>query len=209
MSGGGRRSRRMDGETVRAFVALELSGSLKDGILTLIDELREAGIRAGWSRRGTLHLTLKFLGDVEEALLPDLVTALEAAAAEVPPFTFDTTSMGAFPSPARPRVVWLGVEPVDGLYDLQEAVERELTPLGFPREKRRFHPHITLGRIRADGTASRGTDITGLLARLPVPRERTAVDGLCLVKSTLTPRGARHESLETIRLGGPRGEQRL
>jgi 2'-5' RNA ligase len=186
----------------RAFVALELSESLKDGILSLIDELRAAGVRAGWSRAGTLHLTLKFLGDVEEALLPDLATALKAAAAEVPPFTFDTTSMGAFPSPARPRVIWLGVEPADGLYELQEAVERELTPLGFSRERRRFHPHITLGRVRDAGEASRDVDLLALMTELPVPRGRTAVDGLRLVRSTLSPGGARHETLDVIRLGG-------
>jgi len=193
---------------IRAFVALELSESLKDGILSLIDELRGAGVRASWSRAATLHLTLKFLGDVEEALLPDLVTALEAAAAEVPPFTFDTTSMGAFPSPTRPRVVWLGVEPADGLYSLQEAVERELTPLGLPREKRRFHPHITLGRIRDAGTVSSVVDLPALIAELPVPRGRTSADEFELIESTLSPRGARHETLEVIRLGGTDAEPR-
>ncbi len=187
---------------IRAFVALELSRTLKDGILSLIDELRGAGVRAGWSRAETLHLTLRFLGDVEEALLPDLVTALETAAAEVPPFTFDTTSMGAFPSPARPRVVWIGIEPADELYHLQEAVERELTPLGFPREKRRFHPHITLGRIRDADGSSCAVDLSALITELPVPRGRTSVSELRLVKSTLSPGGARHETLEVIRLGG-------
>jgi len=193
---------------IRAFVALELSDSLKDGILSLIDELRGAGVRASWSRAATLHLTLKFLGDVEEALFPDLVAALEAAAAEVPPFTFDTTSMGAFPSPTRPRVIWLGVEPADGLYSLQEAVERELTPLGFPREKRRFHPHITLGRIRDAGATPHDVDLPALIAELPVPRGRTAADECALIQSTLTPRGARHETLNTIRLGGVEADPR-
>jgi len=193
---------------IRAFVALELSPGLKDGILTLIDELRRAGVRASWSRAATLHLTLKFLGDVEEALLPDLVTALEAAAAEVPPFAFDTTLMGAFPSPARPRVVWLGVESSPGLHDLQEAVERELTPLGFPREKRRFHPHITLGRIRDAGVLSRDASLPALIAKLPVPRGRTAVEELRLIRSTLSPQGARHETLEVIRLGGAEAHPR-
>ncbi|MCD4690782.1 RNA 2',3'-cyclic phosphodiesterase [bacterium] len=186
---------------IRTFVALELSPDLKDGILSLIDELNARGVRASWSRASTLHVTLKFLGDVEEALAPDLVTAIACAAAEVPPFVFDTTSMGAFPSPARPRVVWLGVEPADGLHDLQEAVERELTPLGFPREKRSFHPHITLGRIREGGQACPSADLSALIAELPVPRGRTVVDDVMLVRSTLSPRGAHHEVLEAISLG--------
>ncbi len=187
---------------MRLFVALELSDELKDGILSLIDALRDAGVPASWARESTLHLTLKFLGDVEEALLPEAVKALEAAAARVTPFAFDTTSMGAFPSPARPRVVWLGVEPVDGLFDLQEAVERELTPLGFPRERRRFHPHITLGRVREGRVRPDGRSLTELMAELTIPHGSTAADDLRLVRSTLRPGGARHETLETIRLGG-------
>jgi 2'-5' RNA ligase len=193
---------------VRTFVAVEISEAVRGAAAKVIRRFGKCDGDLKWVEPEQMHLTLKFLGDVEEALLPGLVTALEAAAAEVPPFMFDTTSMGAFPSPARPRVVWLGVESTPGLYDLQEAVERELTPLGFPREKRRFHPHITLGRIRDAGAVPHDARLPALIAKLPVPRGRTAADELVLIESTLSPRGARHETLEIIRLGGAEADPR-
>ena len=188
--------------SVRAFVALELSQALKHGILGLIEELRAEGVRASWSRSGTLHLTLKFLGDVDEDVLPDVAEALGRAAAQVPPFELATGSLGAFPSPRRPRVLWVGVTAPDALYDLQAALESELAGLGFPRERHRFHPHITLGRIRDPGVDDTG----GILASLEAPRGSVAVHEVLLMRSTLAPRGAIHDVVGAIPLKqGDRG----
>ncbi len=187
---------------VRAFVALELSQALKHGILGLIDELKCGGVRASWSRASTLHLTLKFLGDVDEDALPDVAEAVGRAAEPVQPFEFSTGSLGAFPSPRRSRVLWVGVTATDALYDLQAALESELAGLGFPRERRRFHPHITLGRIRDPG----GDDTGGILASLEAPRGSVAVHEVLLMRSTLAPGGAIHDVVEAIPLKqGDRG----
>lgn len=183
---------------VRTFVALELSESLKQGILALIEELRDAGVRASWGRASTLHLTLKFLGDVEEELLDDVVDAVGRASQQIHPFTLTTSSLGAFPSPRRPRVLWLGVEPEQGLFDLARATERELEELGFPRERRRFHPHVTLGRIRDP----RAESVQALLDALNAPRERVVVNEVRVMKSTLAPGGALHEPISAVPLGG-------
>lgn len=183
---------------VRTFVALELSRELKQGILALIEELRGAGVRASWGRASTLHLTLKFLGDVDEDVLDAVVEAVGRAAREVDPFTLETGSLGAFPTPRRPRVLWLGVEPERVLFDLQEAAESELEKLGFPRERRRFHPHITLGRIRDPNAGS----VQHLLEALEAPRERVVVNEVRVMKSTLAPSGAVHEPIAALPLGG-------
>jgi 2'-5' RNA ligase len=181
---------------VRTFVALELSERTRTGILAVVEELRGRGIRASWCRPGTIHLTLKFLGDVDETELPAVVAAVARAARSVSCFTLETRSLGAFPSPARPRVLWMGVEAPAELFDLARAIENELADLGFPREKRRFHPHITLGRIR-DGRAG---SILELLEELTTPREKTDVTEVRIMKSTLRPQGALHEVVEAVPL---------
>ena len=182
--------------TTRTFIALELSHGLKEGILCLIDELQDRGVRASWARRQTLHLTLKFLGDVEETELPEVVGAVARASGRSCSFDFETRSLGAFPSPARPRVLWVGIKPAEELMALQRAIDGELTKLGFPRERRRFHPHITLGRIR-DPRAESVQDILDVLA---APEEKVEVGEVRVMRSTLRPGGALHELVQAVPL---------
>jgi 2'-5' RNA ligase len=181
---------------VRTFVALELSESARTGILSVVDELRRRGIRASWARESTLHLTLKFLGDVEERALPEVVEAVSRASRQVSSFTLETRSLGAFPSPQRPRVLWVGVEAPDALYQLARDVDAELGRLGFPRERKRFHPHITLGRVRDERAAS----VLSVFEDMSVPREVTEVRELRVMKSTLRPQGAVHELVDAVPL---------
>ena len=182
--------------TARTFVALELSDTLKEGILALTEELRLRGVRASWARFSTLHLTLKFLGDVEESELPEVVVAVARASSRVSSFGFETRSLGAFPSPRRPRVLWVGIEPVDEVFALRDAVERELAGLGFPRDRRRFHPHVTLGRIRDP----RAESVQEILDELVAPKERVEVSEVRVMRSTLQPGGAIHELVEAVPL---------
>jgi 2'-5' RNA ligase len=182
---------------VRTFVALELSEGLREGILDLIEAMRREGLRASWSRASTLHLTLKFLGDVDEDRLPEVVSAVERAAAKTVPFSFATRRLGAFPSSRRPRVLWVGVDGGDELFRLQGAIEDELSALGFPRERRRFHPHITLGRLREPGSGS----LERLLERLGYPEGEVRVSEVTVMSSTLAPAGAIHEKVAGAPLG--------
>lgn len=181
--------------SVRTFIALELSEAAKAGILAVIRELHAAGVRASWARSSTIHLTLRFLGDVEERRLEDVVTAARRAAASTAAFDVSTSRLGAFPSPRRPRVIWVGVEAPNELYELRDSIESELAALGFERESRRFHPHVTLGRIRAEGA-----DLTRLLGDTAVPEEGTRVRCLRVMKSTLASAGAIHEVVEELPL---------
>ena len=182
--------------SARTFIALELSDSLKEGILALTEELRGRGLRASWAGRPTLHLTLKFLGDVEESKLPEVVAAVVRASSRVSSFGFETRSLGAFPSARRPRVLWVGVEPVDQLFALHGALEGELAELGFPRETRRFHPHVTLGRMRDP----RAESVQEILDELVAPKERVEVSEVRVMRSTLRPGGAMHELVEAVPL---------
>jgi 2'-5' RNA ligase len=185
---------------IRVFVALELSQPLKEGILALTRQMAKRGVSASWAKPGTMHLTLKFLGDVEEERIPDVTEAVEAAAARVPPFAFGTDGLGAFPTSRRPRVLWVGVSPAPGLFALQEAVEDELALLGFPQEEDRYRPHITLGRLRDPRGAQ---SFPELLAEFTAPAVTVEVKDVLLMKSTLAAGGAVHEPLAAIPLSGP------
>lgn len=182
---------------VRTFVALELSPPLKAGILRLAETLARKGVRASWARDATLHLTLKFAGDVAEADIPDVVEAIGRAALRCRPFAFETRGVGAFPSPRRPRVIWVGVVPVVALFDLQGDVERELAALGVQREERRWSPHITVGRIRDPEDTG---DLETTLAVLRCPEETVAVSDVLVMKSMLSPSGAIHELIARVPL---------
>ncbi len=157
---------------VRTFVALELSRPVKEGILDLIETLRRRGVRASWSGEATLHLTLKFLGDVDEELLPDVIGAVRRASARVPSFAFELGSLGAFPSPRRPRVLWVGIDAPDALWDLV---------IRNPRDAEGANEH---------------------LATLSAPNGRVVIRETRIMKSTLRPAGAIHEVVAAVALGG-------
>jgi 2'-5' RNA ligase len=102
-----------------------------------------------WVQSDKTHVTIKFLGDVEETEIYQVCRATAEAVESAAPFQVQCRGLGAFPSSDRPRTVWLGVEDPDGLLErLQKSVQRALYQLRFPKEQRRFHPHITLGRAR-------------------------------------------------------------
>lgn len=148
-------------ETVRAFIALELPDEARRLLSVIQDGLRRGGAGAPvrWVEPGSIHLTLKFLGDVPAERVEAVTAALARATLGTSPFTLATGDLGVFPPRGVPRVVWVGLTGrVDRLSQLQASVEREVAPLGFPAEARVFSPHLTLGRVR-EGTpadAARG-----------------------------------------------------
>ncbi len=177
---------------LRLFTALELPPEAKDGILTVVEDLRSRGTRASWCRPDTIHLTLAFLGDTDEQEVAAVGDGLRDAAAGVRPFTWRIRGLGAFPSPRRPRVVWAGVDAPEELFDLKRRIDEALEPLGFRPDRRRFRPHITLGRIRREGDAP---ELEKHLAAIEVPETAIPSDEVFLMKSTLRPGGALHEVL--------------
>lgn len=137
---------------LRAFIAVELSPDVRGRAKKLIRALSQTGADVKWVDPQNLHLTLKFLGDVETNDTPELCRAVAAAANQCTAFDFTCLGVGAFPRPERPRTIWLGVdEGAEEFAKLAEVLDEELAAIGYPREPRRFVPHITLGRARDDG----------------------------------------------------------
>jgi 2'-5' RNA ligase len=142
---------------------------------------------------------MKFLGGIEEARVPALVEALHVAATDRHAFDLEIASLGAFPSPTRPRVLWAGVtEGQAPLAALATTVDDALAPLGFPRETRAFTAHVTLARVREPRRAP------ALAAALGAAAARrfgsVTIDHLALMRSDLSPRGAQYTALSTVPL---------
>jgi RNA 2',3'-cyclic 3'-phosphodiesterase len=137
---------------VRCFVAIELTAELRNVVARLQAAVREAAgsVDVRWTDRDGWHLTVKFLGQVRDDAVPAVSEALARVAAGSAPMSLATGALGAFPSPRRARVVWLGLSAgADDVARLAAATDAALAPLGFAPEARPYHAHVTLGRVRA------------------------------------------------------------
>jgi 2'-5' RNA ligase len=191
--------------TLRTFVAVELDEELKDNLAQLQHRLRDrvAPRSVRWVRPEGIHLTLKFLGDTPVAQVDEIKAALAQAVVEVQPFRFTVEGLGCFPNLRRPRVLWVGLqEPSGTLHRLWEAVEAHIAPLGFPTERRSFHPHLTLGRVQRYASKSEIREIGDMVSdsRIGLVNEM-GVTAVSYIKSDLKPSGAVYTTLLEARLG--------
>lgn len=147
-----------------------------------------------------MHLTLKFLDEVPEARLPDLQRALQRAATATAPFGLEIGGVGAFPNFRRARVYWVGAELSDPLLLLHTSVEQAFRAVGFPTEARPFHPHLTLGRVKAPVSRSMA-DLLAAAAERVSYRATVPVDTVELMRSFPGSNGARYEPLARCDLG--------
>lgn len=148
-----------------------------------------------WVRPENIHLSLKFLGDVEDMRTPELHAALKQAAGSrtaARPITLQIEGFGVFPDYHRPRVLWAGVAPDPALELLQHGVEQAFAPLGFPTEARAFRPHITLGRAAREARPRDFVGLAEVLTGLDIAATVTVPD-LDLMESTLQSGGSVYE----------------
>jgi 2'-5' RNA ligase len=191
----------------RAFVALVLDEETRAAVGAEIERLRPLSRAVAWVPAQNLHFTLKFLGEESDARLADATDALVEAASGVAPFALALHGLGAFPGMERPRILWVGAaEGALAARDLQARVETALERRGFARDGRPWHPHLTIGRVfddrrwrREAGPALREA-IAGAARR---SFGSLAVTRLVLMRSDLSPRGARHSELRSVELAGP------
>lgn len=197
-------------ESVRAFVAIELPGSVKSALSQLQDNLkRSEHTSVKWVDTGSIHLTLKFLGNIATETIPELTKVLSEAARGITPFHLELGEMGVFPNLRAPRVVWVGLRGETAtLSVLQENIESALIPLGFPPENRAFSPHLTLGRVREKASPGERRSLGQAVASSKVASmEPFPVDSLSLMRSTLTREGAVYSRLYSVALREVEQEQ--
>jgi RNA 2',3'-cyclic 3'-phosphodiesterase len=134
----------------RTFIALELNEALQSHLAGVIRQVAQALPRVRWVDPSGIHLTLAFLGELDDAQLERAIEATTLAARQVQPFTYRLTRLDIFGSPRLPRVIWMGIEEDSGsLARLHSLLQHELARSGFETDKRPFSPHLTLARIKA------------------------------------------------------------
>ncbi len=184
---------------MRLFVAVCLSSDIRDRLAAAQDRLRRVQADVSWVRAENIHVTLKFLGDTEEKRLERIRPALAEVARASAPFSMEVAGVGSFGGRV-PRVIWVGVrEGAERIVRLASQVETALARVGFPKERRSFTAHLTLGRVRSSRNAE---------ALLTAVREAEAdtfgsitATQFELMQSELRPTGSVYTVLETFPLG--------
>lgn len=178
---------------VRTFVAIDLAGDIREKARLSQEILAKSGGRLAIVDPANLHITLKFLGEVDPSMIEPIIDALRAVRAD--PFEL-TVGCAVCNPPQRPRVVWCDVTDNGESAALAREIDDLLAPLGFPREKRPFRPHVTLARVKEHHPS-----LSSQVACTPrEPLGRFRVESIKLKKSTLTPRGSIYEDLAEVPL---------
>jgi RNA 2',3'-cyclic 3'-phosphodiesterase len=188
---------------VRTFIALPLSPEPAAELSVLYDRMRRrfASDLVRWTPPEQWHLTLRFLGEVAPEEMLALETALRQACIAQTAFQMQLTGVGGFPTLDTPRVIWLGLAgELDRLAVLQDKVCQATAPWGSHQETQKFHPHLTLGRVKLDNPADRRS-IGQRLSSLPHPCHCLwHANQVVLMRSDLTPNGAVHVPLAVVPL---------
>ncbi|HEY6289089.1 MAG TPA: RNA 2',3'-cyclic phosphodiesterase [Nitrospiraceae bacterium] len=199
---------------IRAFLAVELSQELQAGLATVQQELKhriepemKRDMRLSWAQPASIHLTLKFLGDMDEQVIDPLLGAVEQAIGSQRAVNVPLERLGAFPRPQSPRVLWVGPSEnwergaeAKRIAEIHGAIEQACEGLRFLRETRPFSPHLTLARIKV-GERQVGAALAkdGVLDR-PLSLGSLAVESVVLMKSELKPTGSVYTRLWEARL---------
>ena len=199
---------------IRAFLAVELSQELRAELATVQQELKhriqpemKRDTRISWTQPASIHLTLKFLGDMDEQAIGPLLAAVEQAIGRQIPVNIPFERLGVFPRPQSPRVLWVGPSQnwergaeAKRIAEIHGAIEQACEGLSFLRETRPFSPHLTLARIKV-GERQVGVALakSGVLDR-PLSLGSLAVESVVLMKSELKPTGAVYTKLWDVRM---------
>ncbi len=181
--------------SIRAFIALELPPS----VISLLDKLQEnfksLGLRAKWVRPENIHLTLKFLGNIDSGDIDKIGGAMTGAVKDFDPLTLAARGVGVFPGIRRPRVIWVGLGgQIQLLFDVQRRLEDNLAAIGFPKEKRPFKGHLTLGRFRQ--AVNTNTIHRIIQEHANLSSEEFTANRIILFQSELKPAGPVYSQLQ-------------
>lgn len=184
---------------MRCFIAIPLTTDTHQELSQIQSQLKETEADVGWVKTDNIHLTLKFLGEIEEQKIKTISKELKELTNKYTSFETCMGKLGTFPSISNPKVIWIGINKnEDKITNLQKGIEDVITPLGFEKETRPFHPHLTLGRVRGKKNIQKLVD---KLKSLPLPQFKPImVDRIILFQSILKPTGAEYTALDEFPL---------
>ena len=184
-------------DQIRCFIAVELPAVIQDEIGTYLSQLKKIAPEVRWVRAGSIHITLKFLGEQPASMVSQIEKKMDDVRGLIEPFTLAITGGGCFPNRRQPRVFWLGLEQdkSNPLFKVNAWIEDQMAMLGFDKEKRRFSPHLTLGRVRQPGDFS---GIFDFFAENPFQSEGFQVKGISLMRSDLRTSGAVYSAVKQV-----------
>ena len=182
---------------MRCFVAIPLPREVKDEVVRVQKELRRLDLHAKWVEQDNLHVTMKFLGQVQEADLDKAKQIVSGISSFARPFCLKLSGLGAFPDVRRPRVLWIGISPQDNPVAIISHLEDGFIDLGIPKEKRTPHPHITMARVKSPKNTQR---LKQALSELKLENLKWDVEGITLFRSLLKPSGPVYEEILTAHL---------
>jgi len=180
---------------MRTFIAIELPEEIKTILSRIQDELKQTHADVKWVKPENIHLTLKFLGEIEQDLVKKIQSALSEIAQKNSIFTLGLSNIGAFPKLQYPRVVWIGIKHDQRFFEIAGDLEKGLIKIGLPAESRPFSSHITLGRVRSGLNRKALVEKLDFLNRNLSSPPEFKVFSLTLFKSTLTPAGPIYETI--------------
>ena len=186
-------------ENIRAFIAIELNKKIQDELAKIQNEIKASGALVKWVKPENIHLTLKFLGNIDTDLITKIKDILNDLSSKHEVFTMKLNKVGAFPKPRNPRIIWVGQE--DGqvkIKSIAEELEENLSKIGIPKEEKPFHSHVTLGRVKSP--LNRFKLAEALTSKEKIPELSFAVDRIVLFKSTLTSQGPIYEAIAEVNL---------
>ncbi|NIP39441.1 MAG: RNA 2',3'-cyclic phosphodiesterase [Candidatus Dadabacteria bacterium] len=177
---------------MRVFIAALLPDEIKDHIESYVHSIRSNIMRVKWEKPEKLHITLKFLGDIDDKQLNEVNDIVFAAVADISKINLSLTNFGAFPSLSRPRVLYVGFSASEAISDLQGIIDAGLLEAGFDKEQRKFIPHVTIGRVKSGFK---------LAAPLPIIEEKKLViDKIAVVRSFINTKGSEYKNLSVYEL---------
>ncbi|MCP3676900.1 MAG: RNA 2',3'-cyclic phosphodiesterase [Deltaproteobacteria bacterium] len=184
---------------MRIFIAVGLPLEIVGTIAEVEGKLKTTKGRIAWVKPENSHLTLRFLGEVEEGRIKDIHRAMLRAIVGIHTFSILLREVGVFPSINNPRVLWIGTDGGEQLGTIYDRLEEELEGIGIEKERRRFHPHVTIGRVRH--LAGKGALLDSIERLGEVESGKVPVEKILLFRSDLQPSGAVHTILREARLG--------
>uniref|UniRef100_A0A7C1F392 RNA 2',3'-cyclic phosphodiesterase n=1 Tax=Ammonifex degensii TaxID=42838 RepID=A0A7C1F392_9THEO len=192
--------------TMRLFWAVTLPKDVRDRLAIVQSSFRKLPLDVKWVEVENFHLTLRFLGDTDRAMVDSLLAVAKERLGELLPFTLILRGVGVFPSLRQPRVLWVGVERALPLFNLHHLLEEALRQLGFPPEAKRFSPHITLGRFRTGANTGLLEEAIKELGTAEVAQVN--VIGIALIASELTPKGPVYTPVGRVNFNLAAGQNR-